>query len=327
LFKEKYRADNQLISPSEEKLKEIAGKMKNVNTADLMKRRKIVIIFASVGIALISLLLVLNWNSENFRGLPGKNMMNSASKVKSIQSEDKNTKKKIEGTSVKFSELKLTKSNSLLTKGEDSSKNMSLIGFDEELIVKSSDVVAEVTILNSYTKEYDYFMKLTKFEPDGKLNMKQKTYVAEARIDKLFYSSRTLKEGDVIKIEFISGILCGDTFELKQNRRYILPLNYRSNHSMISEYEMDDYLSGDITLDGDYAVNYPYAPPIQVTADGNHLFHSQWSSLVNDETIMVIMDDVEQFNEMMIYYGPLMKLRQDDEFLRDFQTMVDKYKK
>ena len=71
--------------------------------------------------------------------------------------------------------------------------------------------------------------------------------------------------------------------------------------------------------DGEWELLYPFAPQIQVTGDGAYLFHSGYSSLVNDSTSVVIGSQ-EGRND---YYYDRMVLRKDAEFLSELLALVD----
>lgn len=69
----------------------------------------------------------------------------------------------------------------------------------------------------------------------------------------------------------------------------------------------------------DWELLYPFAPQIQVTADGEYLFHSGYASLVNDSTSLVIGSQ-EGRND---YYYDRMVLRKDEGFLSDLLALVE----
>lgn len=71
--------------------------------------------------------------------------------------------------------------------------------------------------------------------------------------------------------------------------------------------------------DGDWELLYPFAPQIQVTGDGAYLFHSGYASLVTEDTSVVIGSQ-EGEND---YYYDRMLLREDDNFLSDFVSLVE----
>lgn len=71
--------------------------------------------------------------------------------------------------------------------------------------------------------------------------------------------------------------------------------------------------------DGGWELLYPFAPQIQVTGDGEYLFHSGYSSLVNDSTSVVIGSQ-EGRND---YYYDRMVLRKDGEFLSELLALVE----
>lgn len=71
--------------------------------------------------------------------------------------------------------------------------------------------------------------------------------------------------------------------------------------------------------DGDWELLYPFAPQIQVTGEGAYLFHSGYVSLVTEDTSVVIGSQ-EGAND---YYYDRMLLREDDNFLSDFVSLVE----
>ncbi len=70
--------------------------------------------------------------------------------------------------------------------------------------------------------------------------------------------------------------------------------------------------------DKDWELLYPFAPQIQVTGDGEYLFHSGYASLVNEATSVVIGSQ-EGSND---YYYDRMVLRKDEDFLSDLLALA-----
>lgn len=72
--------------------------------------------------------------------------------------------------------------------------------------------------------------------------------------------------------------------------------------------------------DGVWELLYPFAPQIQVTGDGAYLFHSGYASLVSSEASVVIGSQEGESD----YYYDRMLLRDDDNFLSDLISLVER---
>lgn len=88
-------------------------------------------------------------------------------------------------------------------------------------------------------------------------------------------------------------------YQLQKDGTYLLPLENR---------------------DGGWELLYPFAPQIQVTGDGAYLFHSGYASLVNDDASVVIGSQEGDAD----YYYDRMLLRDDDNFLSDLISLVER---
>lgn len=124
----------------------------------------------------------------------------------------------------------------------------------------------------------------------------------EMTLDQVYYAEDYTTGMDTITVK--SPIVKTDSdevyilYQLQTDGTYLLPLQRN---------------------EGDWELLYPFAPQIQVTEDEAYLFHSGYSSLINDET-SVVMGSQEGEND---YYYDRMVLRQDDTFLSDLVTLVE----
>lgn len=66
---------------------------------------------------------------------------------------------------------------------------------------------------------------------------------------------------------------------------------------------------------------FPFAPQVQVTNNGAYLFHSGYTSLTNADTFVVVGEQ-EGAND---FYYDRMLLREDEDFLSDFISLVMAY--
>lgn len=125
--------------------------------------------------------------------------------------------------------------------------------------------------------------------------------VYELTLDKIYYSEDYT--AGITKLTVKSPIIETDgdeayvLYQLKPETTYLLPLK---------------------TQDGGWELLYPFAPQIQVTGDGAYVFHSGYASLVTEDT-SVMAGDPEGTND---YYYDRMLLREDDNFLSDFVSLV-----
>ncbi len=126
--------------------------------------------------------------------------------------------------------------------------------------------------------------------------------VYEMTLDQVYYSTDYTTGMDTVTVKSPIIQTEGDEvyilYQLQPGGTYLLPLREQ---------------------DGGWELLYPFAPQIQVTGDGAYLFHSGYASLVNDDTSVVIGSQ-EGEND---YYYDRMLLRQDDDFLSDFVSLVE----
>jgi hypothetical protein len=158
-----------------------------------------------------------------------------------------------------------------------------------------------------------------------------RTAVYTLRLDNIFYSELDVAEGDTFIVEQVlyGGTLSDSEFSLKPGGRYILPIY--ADHGVVQEYDVDENLST-AAKESAYTLVYPFQPMIELTQGGGYLFFGDrdehgggfgWKSLVNDETVEVVMD-VETASGADSWISR-MKLRADAQFEDDFQALVDYY--
>lgn len=126
--------------------------------------------------------------------------------------------------------------------------------------------------------------------------------VYELAVDQVYYAEDYTTGMDMITVKSPIIKTDGDEayvlYQLLPESTYLLPLKKQ---------------------DGDWELLYPFAPQIQVTGDGAYLFHSGYASLVTEDTSVVIGIQ-EGEND---YYYDRMLLREDDNFLSDFVSLVE----
>ena len=123
----------------------------------------------------------------------------------------------------------------------------------------------------------------------------------EVVIDKILYSEDYVKEQEHL---LVKGTLVGNgpedaaRYQMKEGGTYILPLAYE---------------------DGVYRLVYPNAPQIEVTQDTRYVFHTGWSSLVDQKTAVVLKTAYSPND----YFYDRMVIRSDEEFLTNLTTLVE----
>lgn len=122
-------------------------------------------------------------------------------------------------------------------------------------------------------------------------------------LDKVYYSEDYTAGMDMLTVKSPIVETEGDEayvlYQLQEGGTYLLPLEKQGEG---------------------WELLYPFAPQIQVTGDGAYLFHSGYSSLVSSDTAVVVGSQ-EGAND---YYYDRMLLRQDDNFLSDFISLVER---
>lgn len=194
-------------------------------------------------------------------------------------------------------------------------QSMCVIAFSEDMLARS-ELVALTTVED--VRFHDYLSYTH-------------TAVYTLRIDKIFYSELDVAEGDTFTVEQVlyGGCLSDSEFGLKPGGRYILPIC--ADEGIVQEYDIDNE-PHTAAKESPYSLIYPFQPMIELTADGGYLFFGDrdengggfgWKSLVNDETVEVVMD-VETASGTDSWVTR-MKLRADDRFEDDFEALVDYY--
>lgn len=211
--------------------------------------------------------------------------------------------------------------------GGSASACLDIIPFSEDLL---SDMtwMGKVTILNAYYKDYKYDTFSDKFEPNGRLHNWLKTIVYEVKVDEIYLDDGKIKAGEILKVEqnCFNGCYLTDSalLDLKINRQYILPLFYAGEKILYEgSLDLQNYAEGDISRDGQYSIVYSFAPQIEVTLDNEYIFHDGWKSLITDKTVDVIMPSD---NHEESFYDDKMKLRGDNDFIADLDTLIKRYK-
>jgi len=197
--------------------------------------------------------------------------------------------------------------------------------FSED-ILKDINIMCKVTVVNAYLKDYNYVVKEDKFIPEGELiSQTEQSKIYEVRIDKIYYSERDIKEGDIIKIEqnnFLRSSIGELSSKLSIDHEYILPLSKLENSTLLG---ITNYVEGDINMVGEYGIVYPFINQIEVTRDNEYVFHDGWKSLIDENTVDVILDPTKDNTEDVSYMKQI-KLRRDKGFEDDLMALIKKYK-
>lgn len=124
--------------------------------------------------------------------------------------------------------------------------------------------------------------------------------VYEMTVDQVYYAEDYTTGMDTITVKSpiveTEGDMAYVLYQLKQGETYLLPLRKQQE---------------------DWELLFPFAPQIQA-AEGGYLFHTGYVSLVN-EAASVVTGSPEGVND---FYYDRMVLRQDDNFLFDFVSLV-----
>jgi len=197
--------------------------------------------------------------------------------------------------------------------------------FSEDFL-KDMNIMCKVTVVNTYLKDYNYVVKEDKFIPEGELiSRTEQSKIYEVRIDKIYYSEGDIKEGDIIKIEgrnLFGSSIGALSSELSIDNEYILPLAKLENSTLLG---ITNYVEGDINMVGEYGIVYPFINQIEVTRDNEYVFHGGWKSLIDENTVDVILDSKKDNTEDVFYMNQI-KLRRDKGFEDDLMTLIEKYK-
>lgn len=126
--------------------------------------------------------------------------------------------------------------------------------------------------------------------------------VYEIEIDKIYYAEDYMTNIKTITVKSPIVKTEGDEayilYQLQKDGVYLLPLK---------------------TEEGHWELLYPFAPQVQIVEEGAYLFHSGYVNLVNNNT-SVVAGEQEGMND---YYYDRMRLRNDDEFIYEFISLVE----
>lgn len=223
-----------------------------------------------------------------------------------------------EETTVLYSQLNFAETTKIeapvATKGMD----IKIAAFTEDILGQSNAVI-KGTVAKIRFKEYKFVIG----SESGDTQAIRESVIYEIKVDKIYYSTLSFKEGDTIIVEndlYTYTSLASSVEKLNTNREYLLMLYQNEGEVYIpaDTEKVDDT----IKLESNLSILYPFTPQIEITKDGQYLFPDHWTKLINNKTKTVTMDVGEDLG----YYGE-MKLRDDAEFEADFQKIVDTYLK
>ena len=194
-----------------------------------------------------------------------------------------------------------------------------IAAFTENLLSESSAVI-KGTVTDVRFREYQYVIGSEVAEGSETEAVRQ-SVIYEIRVDKIYHSDSLFSEGETITVEndlYTYTSLASSVEKLSSGRQYILALHENDGEVYIPA-DTEEVESAE-KLESSLSVLYPFTAQIQITEDGKYIFPDHWTTLVNEETKTVIMDVEDGFG----YYGE-MKLRDDQNFESDFQSIVDTY--
>lgn len=169
--------------------------------------------------------------------------------------------------------------------GFSESSMMDIKAFDESALSQDHCcMIIEGTVVNLYSKRYNYDIYSDKFEENGILHAITDTVVYEVAVDKTWYGEDI--GGKTILIEDTS-YFTEPVLAVKKGRRYVLPL-YEYGDSVWTLGR--EYAGGDITRETRYSTVYPYHPQIAVTDDGSYVISKDWKTLTAVNARDIIMD-------------------------------------
>lgn len=144
-------------------------------------------------------------------------------------------------------------------------------------------------------------IKNVSFEYDSSGNAAKVVY--DMTIDEVYYAEDYASSEEQIQVTSPIIRTDGDEayllYQLQTDEKYLLPLKKQ---------------------EGIWELLFPFAPQIQVLEQGGYLFHSGYASLVDGDTAVVVGQQ-EAAND---YYYDRMLFREDDSFLSDFLTLVER---
>lgn len=219
-------------------------------------------------------------------------------------------------TTVLYSQLNFAETTKIEAPVGTKGMDVKIAAFTEDILGESNAII-KGTVTNIRFKEY----KFTIGSESGDTQATRESVIYEVKIDKIYYSTLSFKEGETITIEndlYTYTSLASSVEKLNTNRDYILML--RQNEGEVYLAADTEEVDDTVKLESNLSIIYPFTPQIEITKDGQYLFPDHWVTLVNDKAKTVTMDTPEEFG----YYGE-MKLREDAEFEADFQKIVDLY--
>lgn len=159
----------------------------------------------------------------------------------------------------------------------------------------SEDILADTELLCGAR------IRNVSFEYDSSGNASKVVY--DMTIDEVYYAEDYASPAEQIQVKSPIIQTDGDEayllYQLQVDGRYLLPLKKQ---------------------EGIWELLFPFAPQIQVLEQGGYLFHSGYTSLMDDDTAVVVGQQ-EAAND---YYYDRMLFREDDSFLSDFLTLVER---
>lgn len=159
----------------------------------------------------------------------------------------------------------------------------------------SEDILADTELLCGAR------IRNVSFEYDSSGNASKVVY--DMTIDEVYYAEDYASPAEQIQVKSPIIQTDGDEayllYQLQVDGRYLLPLKKQ---------------------EGIWELLFPFAPQIQVLEQGGYLFYSGYTSLMDDDTAVVVGQQ-EAAND---YYYDRMLFREDDSFLSDFLTLVER---
>lgn len=181
----------------------------------------------------------------------------------------------------------VTLTSDRLTVPEDALTVSSDSAYFSQAILRDTELLCTCTVENA-SLEYDSQGRAVRVAYQLSLNQ---IHFAQDYFDQ---SDQITVKSPIVKAEGDEAWLL---YQMEPEKTYLLPLKKQ---------------------EGNWELIYPFAPQIQLTADGGHLFHSGYSSLMNEST-QVVAGEKEGEND---YFYDRMLLREDDGFLSDFLKLI-----
>lgn len=205
--------------------------------------------------------------------------------------------------------------------GLSTSSTAEITAFDESVLSQDyCRMIIEGTVVNLYSKRYDYDFYSDKFGKNDILHAMTNTVVYEVAVDKTWYGEDF--NGKTILIEDEDFYFSEPIFALKEGMRYVLPICDCGDS--IWTVPGHEYAGGDITRETRYSTIYPYHPQIAVTDDGSYVISKDWKTLTAVNARDIIMDDT--LDGEYAYYQDKMCLVDADTFTRQMSVLVSNMK-